>query len=129
VAGIYRVRDCTAGFRAIRGSLLRKINLQNLRVQGYAFQVALLYEAVIRSAVIREVPVSFIDRTMGESKLVERHRGVLVQCLVDPRQVRRLSNFYSLADRRRELGFHDAPENETTNTCPVAIQVSICQFH
>ena len=69
VAGIYRVRDCTAGFRAIRGSLLRKINLQNLRVQGYAFQVALLYEAVIRSAVIREVPVSFIDRTMGESKL------------------------------------------------------------
>jgi len=38
-------------------------------VQGYAFQVALLHEAVIRSAVIREVPVSFIDRTMGESKL------------------------------------------------------------
>ena len=69
VAGIYRVRDCTAGFRAIRGSLLRRINLQNLRVQGYAFQVALLHEAVIRSAVIREVPVSFIDRTMGESKL------------------------------------------------------------
>ena len=69
VAGIYRVKDCTAGFRAIRASLLRQIDLRNLRVQGYAFQVALLYEAVIRSAVIREVPVSFIDRTMGESKL------------------------------------------------------------
>ncbi len=69
VAGIYRVRDCTAGFRAIRASLLRRINLRNLRVQGYAFQVALLYEAVIRSAVIREVPVDFIDRTIGESKL------------------------------------------------------------
>jgi len=69
VAGIYRVKDCTAGFRAIRGSLLRQINLRNLRVQGYAFQVALLYEAVIRSAVICEVPVSFIDRTFGESKL------------------------------------------------------------
>lgn len=69
VAGIYRVKDCTAGFRAIRGSLLRQINLQNLRVQGYAFIVALLYEAVIRSARIREVPVSFIERTEGESKL------------------------------------------------------------
>jgi dolichol-phosphate mannosyltransferase len=69
VAGIYRVQDCTAGFRAIRASLLRQINLNNLRVQGYAFIVALLYEAVIRSARIREVPVSFIDRTEGESKL------------------------------------------------------------
>jgi dolichol-phosphate mannosyltransferase len=69
VAGMYRVRDCTAGFRAIRASLLRQINLRTLRVQGYAFIVALLYEAVIRSAVIREVPVSFIERTEGESKL------------------------------------------------------------
>jgi dolichol-phosphate mannosyltransferase len=69
VAGIYPVKDCTAGFRAIRASLLRQINLQNLRVQGYAFQVTLLHEAVIRSAVIREIPVSFIDRTAGESKL------------------------------------------------------------
>jgi dolichol-phosphate mannosyltransferase len=69
IAGIYRVKDCTAGFRAIRALLLRQINLRNLRVQGYAFQVALLHEAVIRSAVICEVPVNFIDRTSGESKL------------------------------------------------------------
>lgn len=69
VAGIYRVHDCTAGFRAIRALLLRQIELNNLHVRGYAFQVALLYEAVIRSAVIREIPVTFIDRTMGESKL------------------------------------------------------------
>jgi dolichol-phosphate mannosyltransferase len=69
VAGIYRVKDCTAGFRAIRASLLRQINLRSLRVQGYAFIVALLYEAVIRSARIREIPVSFIERTEGESKL------------------------------------------------------------
>jgi dolichol-phosphate mannosyltransferase len=69
VAGIRRVKDCTAGFRAIRASLLRRIDLENLKVQGYAFQVALLYEAVIRNAVIREVPVHFSDRTAGESKL------------------------------------------------------------
>jgi dolichol-phosphate mannosyltransferase len=69
IAGIYRVRDCTAGFRAIRTSLLRQIDLGALKVEGYAFQVALLHEAVIRKARIVEIPVDFIDRTEGESKL------------------------------------------------------------
>lgn len=69
VTGIYRVRDCTAGFRAIRGSLLRQIDLDGLRVQGYAFQVSLLHEAVIRKAKIREIPVEFVERSVGYSKL------------------------------------------------------------
>lgn len=69
IAGIPKVKDCTAGFRAIRGSLLRQIDLGELRVQGYAFQVALLHAAVVEDAVIREVPVDFIDREHGESKL------------------------------------------------------------
>lgn len=69
VAGIYRVRDCTAGFRAIRASLLRQIGLGSLRVQGYAFQVALLHGAVAQGAKIVEVPVDFIERTRGDSKL------------------------------------------------------------
>lgn len=69
VAGISRVRDCTAGFRAIRTSLLRDIDLSRLRVQGYAFQVSLLNAAVTSKARIVEVPVDFIDRAHGESKL------------------------------------------------------------
>ena len=69
VAGIYKIRDCTAGFRAIRTSLLRKVTFDDLRVQGYAFQVALLHKAVSLGAVIKEVPVDFVDRTKGESKL------------------------------------------------------------
>ena len=69
VAGIYRVRDCTAGFRAIRASLLREIDLGTLKVQGYAFQVALLHRAVAAGALVKEVPVAFVDRTQGESKL------------------------------------------------------------
>jgi dolichol-phosphate mannosyltransferase len=69
VTGIYLVRDCTAGFRAIRASLLRRINLENLRVQGYAFQVALLHAAVVERARIKEIPVDFTDRQQGESKL------------------------------------------------------------
>jgi dolichol-phosphate mannosyltransferase len=69
VAGIYRVRDCTAGFRAIRTSVLRDIDFSRLRVQGYAFQVALLHAAVTNGAKVVEIPVDFIDRTRGESKL------------------------------------------------------------
>ena len=69
LAGIYRVRDCTAGFRAIRTCVLRDIDFSRLRIQGYAFQVALLHAAVTDGARVVEVPVDFIDRTQGESKL------------------------------------------------------------
>jgi dolichol-phosphate mannosyltransferase len=69
VAGLYKVRDCTAGFRAIRASLLRRMDPCAIEVKGYAFQLALLHEAVMLDADIREVPVDFIDRTKGRSKL------------------------------------------------------------
>ncbi len=69
VAGLYGIKDCTAGFRAIRASLLRKIDLDGLGVKGYAFQIALLNQAVLNRAVVREVPVEFIDRTRGVTKL------------------------------------------------------------
>jgi dolichol-phosphate mannosyltransferase len=69
VAGIYRVRDCTAGFRAIRGAVLRGMDMQAFRVQGYAFQIALLHAAVAEGAKVVELPVDFVDRTAGESKL------------------------------------------------------------
>jgi dolichol-phosphate mannosyltransferase len=69
LAGLYRVRDCTAGFRAIDANLLRRIGFENITVQGYAFQISLLQRAMAEGAVIREVPVDFINRTMGESKL------------------------------------------------------------
>jgi dolichol-phosphate mannosyltransferase len=69
VAGLYGIRDCTAGFRAIRASILRQIDFSALRVKGYAFQVALLHQAVTLGATVREVPVHFIDRKRGQSKL------------------------------------------------------------
>jgi dolichol-phosphate mannosyltransferase len=69
VVGLYGIRDCTAGFRAIRASILRQIDFSALRVKGYAFQVALLHQAVTLGAVVKEVPVHFIDRKQGQSKL------------------------------------------------------------
>lgn len=69
VAGISRVRDCTAGFRAIRTRILRGIDLGRLKTKGYAFQVALLHAALRQGASVVEVPVAFVDRNHGESKL------------------------------------------------------------
>ncbi len=69
VAGLYRIHDCTAGFRAIRGDVLRRMDFGTFRVQGYAFQIALLHAAVVGGARVVELPVEFIDRTVGESKL------------------------------------------------------------
>jgi len=69
VAGLYGIRDCTAGFRAIRAMVLQQVDFSALRVKGYAFQVALLHQAVTLGAVVKEVPVDFIDRKYGQSKL------------------------------------------------------------
>jgi dolichol-phosphate mannosyltransferase len=69
VTGLYRIHDCTAGFRAIRSDVLRRMDFGTFRVQGYAFQIALLHAAVIGGAKVVELPVEFIDRTVGESKL------------------------------------------------------------
>jgi dolichol-phosphate mannosyltransferase len=69
IAGMRSIQDCTAGFRAIRTSLLRRMSLSDTSVKGYAFQVALLHEALIRNAAVREIPVDFVNRTRGVSKL------------------------------------------------------------
>jgi dolichol-phosphate mannosyltransferase len=69
IAGMISVKDCTAGYRLIRAGFLRNIGLDNLNVRGYAFQVALLHKAYVAKASIKEIPVNFIDRKLGVSKL------------------------------------------------------------
>jgi dolichol-phosphate mannosyltransferase len=69
VVGLHPIRDCTSGFRLIRTSLLRRIALDRIRVQGYAFLVAFLFEAKLCGARITEIPITFADRARGVSKL------------------------------------------------------------
>jgi len=69
IAGIDNVKDCTAGFRAIKAKVLREIDLDSLKVRGYSFQMNLLYKAYMNGAKIREIPVEFIDRKYGHTKL------------------------------------------------------------
>ncbi len=69
LAGIDDVYDCTSGFRAIRTQVLRKIDLDKLKVRGYSFQMNLLYKAYVLGAKITEVPIDFRERVAGYTKL------------------------------------------------------------
>ncbi|MEN9621674.1 MAG: hypothetical protein RLZZ67_108 [Candidatus Parcubacteria bacterium] len=69
VAGLYPIRDCTAGFRAIHARILKSVDFSAVKVQGYVFQVALLHAIRVQGAIIKEIPVDFRERTIGVSKL------------------------------------------------------------
>ncbi len=69
VAGLKGVKDTTSGYRAIKTSILKKINLENLKVKGYGFQINILHEAITQGAIVKEIPIQFKDRTKGQSKM------------------------------------------------------------
>lgn len=69
IAGVKNVQDCTSGFRAINTGILKKIDLNNLDANGYFFQLKLLYESIKVGAKVKEIPIAFVDRTLGKSKL------------------------------------------------------------
>ena len=69
IAGLQGVRDCTAGFKAIRTSALRAARVEDISVLGYAFQVALLHRLLHRGARVVEEPIYFRDRERGVTKL------------------------------------------------------------
>jgi hypothetical protein len=63
------VADSTAGFRAYAASVLDRIDLDRIRAEGYGFQIEMTYEAVRSGASVVEVPIRFVDRVEGESKM------------------------------------------------------------
>ncbi|HVB92029.1 MAG TPA: polyprenol monophosphomannose synthase [Acidimicrobiales bacterium] len=63
------VADSTAGFRAYSAGILRQIDLGRVRAEGYGFQIEMTYRARQHGAAITEVPISFVDREVGESKM------------------------------------------------------------
>jgi dolichol-phosphate mannosyltransferase len=64
-----KIMDTTAGFICYRREVLEKINLNDIKFIGYAFQIEMKYRAFAKNFNIQEVPVIFTDRTKGESKM------------------------------------------------------------
>ncbi len=63
------VRDATAGFRLFRRSTLEKIRLDEVRSTGYVFQTDLVTRTIRAGLTVREVPIEFVERIRGESKM------------------------------------------------------------
>ena len=63
------INDGTGGFKAWRGTLLNDIELKKVRSQGYSFQIEMNFRSWRRGARIKEEPIIFVDRTIGESKM------------------------------------------------------------
>ena len=72
------VRDLTAGFKAWRSDTLRKIPLRDVGAQGYGFQIEMTYRALKEGARLVEVPIRFVDRRVGQSKM---SRSIFVEAI------------------------------------------------
>ncbi|HEX2578147.1 MAG TPA: polyprenol monophosphomannose synthase [Aquihabitans sp.] len=66
------VRDATSGFRAYKAETLRAIDVGSTRSSGYAFMSELAHRMVAREMVIEEIPITFVDRAFGTSKMSGR---------------------------------------------------------
>jgi dolichol-phosphate mannosyltransferase len=76
-----RTRDCTSGFRCWRREMLAALPLDDVVSEGYAFIVEMLFEAAQQGARISEVPIIFVERRSGASKLSKR---VLLESMLTP---------------------------------------------
>ena len=66
------VHDCTSGFRCWRRELLTRIPLDRIVSDGYAFQVELAWEALRAGGHVAEIPIVFVERRQGASKMTGR---------------------------------------------------------
>lgn len=63
------VRDATAGFRLFRRETLEAVGLGRVQALGYVFQVELAYRTLLAGLEVREVPIRFVERVRGDSKM------------------------------------------------------------
>jgi dolichol-phosphate mannosyltransferase len=100
------VRDVTGGFRLFRRSTLERIDLSSVQSVGYCFQADLAWRTVRAGLRVREVPIEFVERIRGESKMTPQ---VAAESL-------RLITRWGLRERRRQLGALTAGVGSTRAT-------------
>lgn len=74
-----RQRDVTGGYRVLTRRALESIRLQDVHSQGYGFQVDLLFHAARAGLTIVEVPIIFVERRLGESKMTG---GIVLEAML-----------------------------------------------
>ncbi|MCL2477933.1 MAG: glycosyltransferase family 2 protein [Treponema sp.] len=66
------IRDLTGGFNMWRKSALEKIGLENIISRGYSFQIEMKYRAFCSGCSVKEIPIVFVDRKLGNSKMSKK---------------------------------------------------------
>jgi dolichol-phosphate mannosyltransferase len=102
------IRDLTGGFKCFRASTLHVIDFETVRSEGYAFQVELTYRALARGLRVKEIPITFRERTAGDSKMSARI-AVEAMWLVP-----------ALRLARRRDGLPEAPGSGEPGTLPIS---------
>jgi dolichol-phosphate mannosyltransferase len=81
------IRDTTAGFKCYHKDVLNKINFDAVTFKGYAFQICMKYAAIKHGFKVVEVPITFIDREFGTSKM---STGIFKEAIFGVWKMRRL---------------------------------------
>ena len=63
------VKDLTSGYKAFSRRALEAIDLPSVHSNGYSFQIEMTYRAILKGMRVKEVPIVFVDRTAGKSKM------------------------------------------------------------
>jgi dolichol-phosphate mannosyltransferase len=95
------VADATSGFRAYRASTVAGLDVPSVRADGYGFQIEMAYRVQQRGGTIVELPIEFVDRERGASKMSSR---IIVEALL-------LVTWWGVRDRPRRL-FRRAPRSQ-----------------
>ncbi|HEY6906730.1 MAG TPA: polyprenol monophosphomannose synthase [Ignavibacteriaceae bacterium] len=66
------VQDATGGFKCFRRKVLESINLDNIKSNGYAFQIEMTFKAWKKGFKVGEIPIIFVDRVKGTSKMSKK---------------------------------------------------------
>ncbi|MCU1473267.1 polyprenol monophosphomannose synthase [Amnibacterium sp.] len=91
-------RDITGGFRAYRSTALQALDLATVRSEGYCFQVELALRAGDAELLVREVPITFVEREQGSSKM---SRSIVVEAMRRVTVWGVIRAFRGLSGRRR----------------------------
>ncbi len=66
------LRDCTSGFKCFKRRVLESIDLDRIQSDGYSFQIEMNFRAWKKGFIIREIPIVFVDRAAGSSKMSKK---------------------------------------------------------
>ena len=93
------MNDPTAGFVCYKRKVLETINLDEIKFVGYAFQIEMKFSAWKLGFKIIEVPITFIDRKIGQSKM---SKGIIKEGVFGVLKMQWESLFHHYADRLRK---------------------------